>query len=342
MIQDEKQENIDISMMSKYLKDIQIYHDSEQYLLTITDMDNFEEKDKIYFVLNKYIEILRSFGININFEYISMYNIYKSKLIKILNIFIPGYIDEILKNSKTDIRDNLKNILDDDTSDDEDELNENKVLNLIEFLSVIEISDDIFTDIIINIEIDDSYIELIKEVINNSVDVQEPGIDRKINKIGHLKKSINEIYSLNRFVKETFDNVYYRNIVNKIIKYFTVIHIDTFIEKEFEDPYTAYILHLKEGLKTFVQGNALPLSISYHIENGVVKINKYQLLLILMTERFLNSKWHPNYAYKDDVETGIDELVKDVIYDPQYTTYKIEANSGLVDIITHKQGINHG
>ena len=340
MIEDTKQEIIDIELMSKYLKDVQDFHDTEQYLMRINDMDNFEDKEKIYTVLDKYIEILSSFGIHIYFEHIYIYNIYRSKLINILNIFTPGYINEILENSITDIRDKLINILEDDTSDDEDDFGENIILNLIEFLSSIEISDDIFTDIIVNIEIDDSYIELIKEVINNSVDVQETGIDRKINKIGHLKKTINEIYSLNRFVKETFDNVYYRNIVNKIIKYFTVIHIDTFIEKEFEDPYTAYLLHLKEGLKTFVKGNALPLSISYHIENDITKIDKYQLLLIIMTERFLNCKWHPNYAHKNDIETGIDELVKHVIDDPEYSRYKIDDKSGLTDIVCGR--INHG
>ena len=335
MIQDDLQNHIDILLMSKYIKDVRDFYDTEQYLLSLNDMDNMEDKDKIYAVLNKYIEILTSFGIHIHFEHISTYSIYRELLIKILNILTPGYINEILENSITDIRDKLRNILEDDAVDDEDILNENIVLNLIEFLSSIKITDDVFTDIISNIEIDDNYIELIKEVINNSVDVQETGIDDKKNEIIYLKKNIYDLYSLNKYFKEKrFTNIFYRDVVHKIVKYFTVSHLDTYIAKK----EGAGILNIKKVLTTLVEEKALPISISYYIENNITKINKFQLLLIVVTDQILNSKWHPKYTYRDDIEKGSDGLIQHILDEPIYTKYKLEINDGIGDILTRKIG----
>ena len=334
MIQDEFQNHIDILLMSKYIKDVRDFYDSEQYLLSLNDMDNMEDKDKIYAVLNKYIEILSSFGIHIHFEHIFIYNIYRELLIKILNILTPGYINEILENSITDIRDTLRNIIEDDISDDEDDLNENIVLNLIEFLSSIKITDDIFTDIVSNIEVDDNYIELIKEVINNSVDVQETDINNKKNQIIYLKNTIHDIYSINLFTGKKFTNIYYRDVVNKIVKFFTVNHLDIYTEIKGG----AGILNIKKILRTLIEENALPLSISYFIENNIVKINKYQLLLIMMTDRYLNSKWNPNSAVRNDIEKGIDDLIKHVVDAPDYIKYKLEENDGIGDILTRQIG----
>ena len=342
MIEDVNQEKNDIIKMCMYLNELQDYYDNEQYLLQVEDMSSFEEKNIIYFVLDKYINILTSYGILINFEYVTMYNTYRSKLIDILNIFIPGNINQLIETSIIDIREDIKNILSDDFSDDESELDENKVLELIEYLSIVEITDDVLEDLISKIELTDSYISLIDAIIDNSVDTQESGLYNSRVMLEKLRNNVYSFYSLNNYkeyYKDQDNNRYYKKVLEKIITYFVSSHFDKYMEKISSNPYENLLVVTKNMLVNLVKEDALPLSISYYTKNNIYNINKYQLLLIVVTNKILDSKWHPNYVNSNDINYYRDDMIKHVLTEPDDSIYKINDNDEIADILLTRKSI---